>query len=111
MKNVRVKIYAFPRRHHDEPIVQSDLAYTPSQMMKLTERGIPVSAATVSEELYFEGVPMSQGSFDLPLDMRRGVDVADCWQASESVRKKAKSGLQRDVQKFGKQPIMPEHHE
>lgn len=97
--------YARPRRQSYENVVQNDLAVTPSMMMQAAERGVAITAANLSDSQFFDGVPMSeQQSFNLPIDRLRGIDVADCWQASESIRKKAKKGLQQDIKNFGKNP-------
>ena len=105
-----LKRFATPRRHADEPIVQSGLAYTPSQMMQLAEKGIPVSTNNQSDQNFFDGVPVGQGSFDLPLELQKGTDVADCWQASQSARKAAKKGLKADIITYGpwKPPVTSE---
>lgn len=105
MRNINVKKFAKPRRNDHEKIVQNDLAYTPSQMMELMERGIPVSNQTVNPEMFFDGVSVKESTFELPLDRLRGVDVADCWQAEQSVKKKAKKGLKQDIAKYGFGPI------
>lgn len=93
--------FACPRRKEHESIVQDGLAYTPTQMLQLAEKGIAVSTNSVSDSLFFDGVPKGQGSFDLPVDMRKGFDVADAWQASQTIRAKAKKGLKRDIELFG----------
>lgn len=103
MKNLRKK-FATPRRQEEESIVQDGLAYTPSQMMQLAERGIPVTTNSASDSQFFDGVPVGQGSFDLPLDRQKGVDVADMWQAQQSIKSKAKAGLKKDIQVFGSSP-------
>lgn len=101
MRNINVKKFARPRRHKDERIVQNDLAYTPTQMMQLAEQGIAVSTMTAGNDMFFDGVPVSESTFNLPLDACRGVDVADCWQAEQTVRKKAKKGLKNDISRYG----------
>lgn len=54
-------------------------------MMKLTAQGIPVSPQNVGAA-YSDG---SQSiSFKVPLDQRRGVDVADLWEAQIDAKKK-----------------------
>lgn len=104
MLNRNRKKFSIPRRCDGEDIVQNDLSYTPSMMLSMADKGIPISNQSVSSEQFFDGVPMSQGSFEIPLDMQRGVDVADCWQDYHNIRKKAKKGLKDDIAKFGKNP-------
>lgn len=100
MRNISPKHFARPRRRECESIVQSNLSYTPSQMMEMNEKGIAISNQSVNPEMFFDGV--SEGlSFELPIDRLRGVDVADCWQASTTAKKNAKTGLKNDVKVYG----------
>lgn len=101
MKNRNLRRFAMPRRSSSEGVVQDNLSYTPTQMMLLAEKGIPVTTANQAADSFFDGVPIGQGSFELPLDQQRGIDVADTWQASQLIRKKAKSGLINDIRQFG----------
>lgn len=69
---------------NDTPIdVLPNLAITPSQMARLVEDGIPVSTNVLGVSA-FDGE--NNPSWDLPVDMRRGVDVADVWSAQRSAR-------------------------
>lgn len=98
--------FAKPRRHADESVVQNNLAYTPSQMMELAEKGIPINQGNIGADNFFDGVPIGEGTFDLPLERQKGVDVADCWQAAQSIRKKAKNGLKLDIKQYGQNPLV-----
>lgn len=104
MRNFNVRHFSRPRRKEGEAVVQNDLAYTPSQMIDMAERGIAVNAQNQSADMFFDGVPTSESTFNLPLDRLRGVDVADCWQAEQNTRKKAKKGLKNDIFKYGLNP-------
>lgn len=64
--------------------VQSDLAITPSKMAQLVDQGIPVSSSLLSG-VFNDGV--ENPSWDLPIDQKRGVDVAEVWQAQRTARK------------------------
>lgn len=99
MKNLNIKHFARPRRRVGENVVQNDLAYTPSQMMQLAEQGIAVSTMSIGAENFYDGD--TNPSFELPLERLRGVDVADCWQAEKSIKKKAKKGLKNDIAFYG----------
>ena len=68
------------------------LAYTPSDMARLSERGVSVS--TVNDQLFYDGSPAA--SFDIPIEMRRGVDANDAWNASRSARRRILSGHRND---------------
>lgn len=63
--------------------VQDNLAITPSKMAELVDQGIPVSASLLSG-VADDGI--ANPSWDLPIDQRRGVDVAEVWCAQRSAR-------------------------
>lgn len=77
--------------------VQSGLSVTPSEMMKLAERGIPVSSQSLSS--FYDGE--SNPSWDLPLEQRRGIDMAALWQEGKDIRQKLKNAHAADIQKYG----------
>lgn len=63
--------------------VQDNLAITPSRMAELVDQGIPVSSSILSGN-YSDGV--QNPTWDLPLDLHRGVDVAEVWCAQRTAR-------------------------
>lgn len=68
--------------------VKQNQALTPSQIADYTAKGIAVSS---SQNLVFdEGVP---NPGPVPLEQRRGIDVADVWNASKIASKKLKSAI------------------
>lgn len=95
------KRYATARYEEQDTIVQNDLAVTPSRMVQLMEQGIPIAAQNLRPENFYDGD--TNPGFDIPLDMQRGIDVADCWNASRSIRAKARKGLKADVATYGKE--------
>lgn len=99
MRNLNVKHFAKPRRQEGERIVQNDLAYTPSQMMELTSKGIAVSEQNLNVGSFYDGD--TNPGFDVPFERLRGIDVADCWQVETSLKKKAKKGLKDDIASYG----------
>lgn len=68
-----------------ETPVQGGLSYTPAQMMKLVQNGIPVNAPN-AQLVESQGVP--NPSWDIPLERKRGVDIADIWQKEKATRLK-----------------------
>lgn len=60
-----------------EKSVQPGLALTPSQIHKMSEKGIPVTTQNL-DGMFDDGV--TRPSWDVPLDQQRGVDVATMWQ-------------------------------
>lgn len=89
IKKLRYRKHSFASTPNLEvyQATQSGLSVTPSEIAKLTERGIPVSSSNAS--LFIDGVV--NPSFDLPLDQMRGTDVVDVWDASETSKKKLRS--------------------
>ena len=68
--------------------VKQNQALTPAQIADYTARGIAVSS---SQNLVFDdGVP---NPAPLPLEQRRGIDVAEVWNASKTSSKKLKSAI------------------
>lgn len=76
------------KRSKSDVIVQSGLAMTPSQMQRLSERGIPVSSQNL-EGMFYDGD--SRPSWDVPLDQQRGIDVATMWQKRKDIAAKLRS--------------------
>lgn len=68
--------------------VKQNQALTPAQIADYTSKGIAVSSSL--NLVFDEGVP---NPAPLPLEQRRGIDVADVWNASESASKKLKSAI------------------
>lgn len=69
---------------NSEIVVQPNLAITPAKMAELVDSGIPVSSSLLSGN-FNDGV--TNPSWDIPIDERRGVDVAQVWNAQRQSRK------------------------
>ena len=76
------------------------LAYTPSDMIRLAERGIPVSSQASSD--FYDG--SLNPSWSVPMERTRGVDVSDMWEAQQESRAKIRNAQRNDVKKYGKTP-------
>lgn len=63
---------------------QPNLSITPAKMAELADQGIPVSSALLSVGAS-DGV--SNPDWDMPIDQKRGVDIAQVWEAQRSARK------------------------
>lgn len=97
-RNIQSRRFCSIKRNTGEKVVQNDLAITPRQMDQMMKDGIPISAQNLNADMFYDGD--ANPGFDIPLDMQRGIDIADCWDASVSIRKKAKKGLLRDKKQF-----------
>ncbi len=75
----------------DAPIVPQGLAVTPTQVASMTERGVAVTAANGNLSSS-EGVPDPV----LLFEQRRGVDIADAWNASQDAKVQLVKGHKKD---------------
>lgn len=80
--------------HHDDDIVQSNLAYTPADMLTMASRGVPIQSYMLPDDSIDMG--QSKASFDIPLEHKRSVDVAALWQASQTIKRKMKKVVDTD---------------
>lgn len=78
------------------------LAYTPSEMLSLAERGIPVNQANVGENNFYDGE--INPSWSVPIERDRGVDIADVWQMQMESRSKMRNAHRLDIAKHGLTP-------
>lgn len=62
-------------------------AYTPADMARLTERGMPVNNLNM-QKAYFDGTP--DATFFVGDERKRGVDVAELWENQQKLRAKAR---------------------
>lgn len=87
LKNKKT-VFATCKRRVGEAVVHNGLAITPSQVLKMAEQGLPVTA-----QLQYQMVEGHEGSdWNLGIEERRGIDMAQVWQESKSARKRLKSG-------------------
>lgn len=91
----RRQVFSHCVRHGLDIDVQNGLAITPSQMYDMAQKGIPVAAQNLGI-MYDEGY--SELDFTPPLEYRRGIDIADAFEARMDA--KAKLRKQRDAGKF-----------
>lgn len=86
MKKIRRK-FAHCKRRPGETVVQNGLAVTPSDVLRMAEQGIPASAQMNSS--FIDG--SANPGWDVPLEERRGVDIAQMWQFSKDAKLKFKA--------------------
>lgn len=83
-------VSAAPTRGEFEPVVRGGLAMTPSDMARLTARGMPINQQNVG--VFQDGEP--NPSPYVTSERRRGVDVAELWEEHEKIVKKCKAARQ-----------------
>lgn len=76
--------------------VRGGLSVSPAEMMEFTSRGIAISSSNLQ---YCDGD--TSPSMDVPIELARGVDAADVWQASQNAKKKLVNVHVKDVQNYG----------
>lgn len=77
------RVFTHARYDSDSIVVKGGLASTPSQMLELASKGVPISENNVSN--FFDGE--KNPSWDVPLYRQRNVDIADVWQAEQDAKK------------------------
>lgn len=75
-------------RKETEPVVRNGLAYSPADMARLTERGMPVNSLSAGKA-YYDGE--ENPSFFVTSDRERFVDVCDLWEQHQNIRDKARA--------------------
>lgn len=78
--------------------VEQGLAYTPSQMNQLRQRGIPISNMMVSESQFDDGTLGGDMSYD-PI-LARGINEINAWELEMQAKKNLLNGHKRDVETF-----------
>ena len=79
--------YVCTRCDNDE-VVREGLSYSPSDMARLTERGMPVNGLNTGQA-WIDGE--ENPSFHVGAERERFVDVADLWEQHVSLRDKARA--------------------
>ena len=73
------------------------LSVTPSEAMRLAEKGIPVSTLNAAS--------FSDGSFtppsEVPFDRRRSIDVAQLWECQKDIYQRVKTAHLKDSNLYG----------
>lgn len=72
------------KRKSGEAIVQNGLAITPARVLQMAEQGVAASAQMNAQMI--EG--HTGTDWNVPLEERRGIDIATMWQESLTARKK-----------------------
>ena len=85
----------------DDQVVRQGLSYTPADMARLTERGMPVNSLLTGKNI-IEGE--DNPSFDITSDRQRYADVADLWEEHMNLRDKARKAAKAAKAKSKKEP-------
>lgn len=85
-KNHGRKIYV-NRTSDEDQVVREGLAYSPADMARLTERGMPVNSLSTGK-VFVDGE--ENPSFNVTSDRTRFVDVCDLWEEHQLIRDKAR---------------------
>lgn len=83
---------------HEVVAVRSHLSLTPSEMLAMSERGIPI-ASNMNPDDFVDGDESPFVNIN-PLDCR-GIDIVDAWNLQKASRKKLLSARDTDIQNYG----------
>lgn len=75
------------RTSPNDQVVREGLSYSPSDMARLTERGMPVNSL-MTGKAFVDGE--ENPSFNVTSDRTRFVDVCDLWEEHQIIRDKAR---------------------
>lgn len=89
-------IKEYVRTDLDAP-VKNGLAITPAEMLKMADHGLAISSQ--SHDLFFDGD--NAKDWTLGIERRRGVDMADVWEAQKASRQKIATAHNNDRQMYG----------
>lgn len=90
-------------RDGEKKVNPVNMAITPSMMDSLTSEGRTTCMHQLDGMLYYPDIPDNS---ELPLEMTRGVDENDCWEASQEVSQK----LRKYYASKKSQPATVEEH-
>ena len=77
-----------PKRKGDEVEPNAGLAYTPADMARMHAAGMPVNSANLINS-FCDGD--KNPSFELPIERKRGADMAEIWETSVLAKKKVEN--------------------
>lgn len=92
-KNKPIKFATLKTRETDPQIVPH-AAFDLADLDQMRKQGVGISTSN-AENLYYDGDVNC--SFDVPLDMQRGVDINDLWNADQSTRRRMSKAQLRSV--------------
>lgn len=76
------------RTSEDDIIVREGLAYSPSDMARLNERGMPVNGLNAGKA-FIDGE--ENPNFEVSTDRQRHVEIAELWEQHQIIREKARN--------------------
>lgn len=78
----------------EQTYVQGGLAVTPSQMLAMSEHGIPISSK-VDESQFYDG----DSDYRIEIDpmLMRGVDINDAWNAEQDAKSKFRKAVNLSI--------------
>lgn len=82
-----------------DQVVRQGQSYSPADMARLTERGMPVNSL-MTGKAFIDGE--ENPSFHVTSDRQRHVDVADLWEEHVTIRDKARKAAQQSKKKPSK---------
>lgn len=87
-KNFGKTVFSTCKVREDELQTQPNLSYTTGEMFDMWKNGVPINNEYAATK-FFDG--SKDCTFEIPVTDKRGVDVADVWQAQQAARSKFRS--------------------
>lgn len=84
-------------RKESEAVVLEGLAYSPSRIAELTDKGIPVNGLAAATKMFYDGD--TTNSMHLGAERERFVDVNDLWEKHIQLRERAKAAVRAKSKK------------
>ena len=72
----------------NDMVVREGLAYSPADMARLTERGMPVNGLNTGKA-FIDGE--ENPDFAVSSDRQRFVDISDLWEEHQAIRERARN--------------------
>lgn len=77
-----------------DDVTVPNLSVTPSQMLAMAEKGIPISNHHLNQ-LYTDGEV--NPSWEIDIDRQRGTDVVQLWEHNKTVKEKIKKAYKESI--------------
>lgn len=88
---LRRKTFMYTRLTENEHPVQAGLSITPSQMLDMTQRGLPINPQNVNPELFSDTDFTKDNDFTIKPELQRGVTMSGLWETSQDAKSKIRN--------------------
>lgn len=75
--------------------VQAGLSITPSQMLDMTQRGLPVNPQNVNPDIWSDTDHTKEHDFAVSPHLQRGVTMSGLWETSQDAKHKIRTAYSK----------------